>query len=53
MLPGRTGPGVCFRLFEEKEYNSFQEYTKPEIQREPLDSLLIQMIALGLPDPRK
>lgn len=28
-------------------------YTTPEIQRVPLDSLLLQMIAMGLPDARK
>ncbi|KAH3837771.1 probable ATP-dependent RNA helicase DHX34 [Dreissena polymorpha] len=50
---GRTGPGVCFRLYEEKEYEGFQEYTTPEIQRVPLDSLVLQMISMGLPDPRK
>ncbi|XP_045216497.2 probable ATP-dependent RNA helicase DHX34 [Mercenaria mercenaria] len=50
---GRTGPGVCFRLYEEREYEAFQEYTTPEIQRVPLDSLVLQMISMGLPDPRK
>ncbi|XP_060571590.1 probable ATP-dependent RNA helicase DHX34, partial [Ruditapes philippinarum] len=50
---GRTGPGVCFRLYDEKEYESYQEYTTPEIQRVPLDSLVLQMISMGLPDPRK
>ncbi|XP_006815471.1 putative ATP-dependent RNA helicase DHX34 [Saccoglossus kowalevskii] len=50
---GRTGPGVCFRLYEESEYDSFQEYTTPEIQREPLDTLILQMIAMGLPNARR
>ncbi|XP_071481519.1 probable ATP-dependent RNA helicase DHX34, partial [Diadema antillarum] len=50
---GRTGPGVCFRLYAESDYDSFQAYSTPEIQRVPLDSLLLQMVALGLKDPRQ
>jgi HrpA-like RNA helicase len=29
------------------------QYSTPEIQRVPLDSLLLQMVAMGLPDARK
>lgn len=29
------------------------QYTTPEIQKVPLDCLLLQMIAMGLPDARK
>ncbi|XP_075225444.1 putative ATP-dependent RNA helicase DHX34 [Lycorma delicatula] len=50
---GRTGPGVCYRLYSEEDYNAMSEYTTPEIQRVPLDSLLLQMIAMGLPNARK
>ncbi|UJR09789.1 hypothetical protein I4U23_014016 [Adineta vaga] len=50
---GRTGPGVCFRLYSEQDYLSFQEYSTPEIRRVPLDSLMLQMISMGLKDPRK
>ncbi|XP_033630988.1 probable ATP-dependent RNA helicase DHX34 isoform X1 [Asterias rubens] len=50
---GRTGPGVCFRLYDESDYDEFQEYSTPEIHRVPLDSLILQMMALGLNDPRK
>ena len=50
---GRTGPGVCYRLYSETEYNEMQAYSTPEIQRVPLDSLLLQMISLGIPDCRK
>ncbi|XP_068226643.1 probable ATP-dependent RNA helicase DHX34 [Palaemon carinicauda] len=49
---GRTGPGTCFRLYSEEEYNSFIQYSTPEIQRVPLDSLTLQMISMGLPDVR-
>ena len=40
---GRTGPGVCFRLYAESDYESFQSYPTPEIQRVPLDSLVLQV----------
>ncbi|GFS52184.1 probable ATP-dependent RNA helicase DHX34 [Trichonephila clavipes] len=50
---GRTGPGVCFRLFSQKEYDGLAAYTKPEIQRVPLDSLLLQLLSMGLPNARK
>ena len=52
-VTGRTGPGVCYRLFSEEEYAKMDLYSTPEIQRVPLDSLLLQMIAMGLPDARK
>ena len=50
---GRTGPGVCFRLYSQADYNSFNEFTTPEIRRVPLNSLLLQMISMGLKDVRK
>ncbi|XP_054004317.1 probable ATP-dependent RNA helicase DHX34 [Hylaeus anthracinus] len=50
---GRTGPGVCYRLYSEEEYKALEKYSTPELQRVPLDSLLLQMIAMGLPDTRK
>ncbi|XP_018025029.1 probable ATP-dependent RNA helicase DHX34 [Hyalella azteca] len=49
---GRTGPGVCFRLYSEEQYRSFDAYSTPEIQRVPLDSIVLQMISMGLPDVR-
>lgn len=50
---GRTGPGVCYRLYSETDYNELQPFSTPEIQRVPLDSLLLQMISIGIPDCRK
>ncbi|XP_058801679.1 probable ATP-dependent RNA helicase DHX34 [Phymastichus coffea] len=50
---GRTGPGTCYRLYSAEDYQAFEKYSKPELQRVPLDSTLLQMIAMGLPDPRK
>ena len=50
---GRTGPGVCFRLYSQIDYDSFPEYATPEIQRVPLESLVLQTVALGLGNARK
>ncbi|KAK2718300.1 probable ATP-dependent RNA helicase DHX34 [Artemia franciscana] len=50
---GRTGPGIAYRLYSEKEFNEFETYTKPDIQRVPLDSMILQMISMGLKDVRK
>jgi len=45
---GRTGPGVCFRLYSESDYQAFSQYTTPEIQLVPLESIILQMVALGI-----
>ena len=50
---GRTGPGVCFRMYAESDYDSFSEYSTPEIQRVPLDSLVLQITALDMGNIRK
>ncbi|XP_062516968.1 probable ATP-dependent RNA helicase DHX34 [Corticium candelabrum] len=49
---GRTGPGVCFRLYASADYDALQDYATPEIHRVPLDSLVLQMVDLELGDPR-
>lgn len=49
---GRTGPGVCYRIYSEKTYNEYREYSEAEIHRVPLESILLQMISMGLPDAR-
>uniref|UniRef100_A0A183CQ39 DNA helicase n=1 Tax=Globodera pallida TaxID=36090 RepID=A0A183CQ39_GLOPA len=35
---GRTGPGVCFRLYSEEEFTKMEDFTLPEIKRVALDS---------------
>ncbi|EDV95301.1 probable ATP-dependent RNA helicase DHX34 [Drosophila grimshawi] len=49
---GRTGPGVCFRLFTQQQFDGFEAYPTPEINRVPLDTMLLQMVSMGLPDVR-
>lgn len=41
---GRTGPGVCYRLYAESDYDAFAPYPVPEIHRVALDSLILQVI---------
>ncbi|GAB1602318.1 probable ATP-dependent RNA helicase DHX34 [Argonauta hians] len=50
---GRTGPGICYRLYSEADYEGLEQYSTPEILRLPLDSLTLLMISLGLPDCRR
>ncbi|XP_042296902.1 probable ATP-dependent RNA helicase DHX34 [Sceloporus undulatus] len=49
---GRTGPGVCYRLYAESDYDAFAPYPVPEIQRVALDALVLQMKSMELGDPR-
>ena len=38
---GRTGPGVCYRLFSEDDYYEMSEYTVPEILRGSIDDSVL------------
>lgn len=38
---GRTGPGVCIRLFSEQDFNQREEYTVPEIRKADLTDTLL------------
>ncbi|CEP10178.1 hypothetical protein [Parasitella parasitica] len=49
---GRTGPGECFRFYSENEFDHFHDFAIPEIQRETLDPLLLQIKSMGLGNPR-
>eukprot|EP00070_Physeter_catodon_P035852 XP_028342746.1 probable ATP-dependent RNA helicase DHX34 isoform X2 [Physeter catodon] len=49
---GRTGPGVCFRLYAESDYDAFAPYPVPEIRRVALDALVLQMKGMSVGDPR-
>lgn len=50
---GRTGPGICVRLYSEEDYLSRPAFTPPEIQRSNLAEVILRMISLRLGDPRK
>lgn len=43
---GRTGPGVLYRLYTNKEYEKLRPYPTPEILRSEATGTLLQIIAL-------
>ena len=45
---GRTESGICFRLYEEQDYNSRPAHTDPEIKRVGLAGVILRMKALDL-----
>lgn len=47
---GRVGPGVCFRLYSEEDYQSRPEFTTPEIRRTNLASVILKTLSLKLGD---
>ncbi|WP_243039189.1 ATP-dependent RNA helicase HrpA [Dyella sedimenti] len=60
---GRVGPGVCYRLYDEVDYDGRAAYTDPELLRSSLANVILRMLALQLgevdefpfleaPDPR-
>ncbi|KAI9783715.1 MAG: putative ATP-dependent RNA helicase DHR1 [Peltula sp. TS41687] len=48
---GRTGPGHCYRLYSSAVYErDLEERTQPEIQRTPLEGVVLQLVGLGVPN---
>ncbi|MBO7726405.1 MAG: ATP-dependent RNA helicase HrpA [Thermoguttaceae bacterium] len=45
---GRTGPGICIRLYSEADYAARDEFTTPEIRRTNLASVILRTIAYRL-----
>jgi ATP-dependent helicase HrpA len=45
---GRTGPGVCIRLYSEEDFAAREPFTQPEIQRTNLAAVILQMANLKL-----
>ncbi|MDR0327739.1 MAG: ATP-dependent RNA helicase HrpA, partial [Planctomycetaceae bacterium] len=50
---GRIGPGICIRLYSERDYQQRERYTTPEIQRTNLASVILQTMSLKLGDIEK
>ncbi|GJM18478.1 MAG: ATP-dependent helicase [Phycisphaeraceae bacterium] len=48
---GRVGPGVCYRLYAETDFDTRDEFTAPEVKRTSLASVVLQMADLGLGRP--
>lgn len=48
---GRTTHGYCYRLYSSALYaNIMEEYPLPEICKLPLESVLLQLKTIGIPD---
>ncbi|KAL7260770.1 hypothetical protein ACSBR1_006437 [Camellia fascicularis] len=47
---GREGPGKCFRLYPEIEFEKLRDSTIPEITRCNLSNVILQLKALGVDD---
>ncbi|KAJ3695365.1 hypothetical protein LUZ60_000742 [Juncus effusus] len=47
---GREGPGKCYRLYPETEFNKLIDSTVPEIKRCNLSNVVLQLKALGIDD---
>ncbi len=45
---GRIAPGVCVRLYDEKDYESRPAYTTPELLRSNLAAVILRMMAFRL-----
>jgi ATP-dependent helicase HrpA len=50
---GRTGPGVCVRLYSAEDFAGRHRFTQPEILRTNLASVILQMASLGLGRPEE
>ncbi len=47
---GRTAPGVCYRLYSRKDYETRPLYTLEEIHRTDLSEVVLRMAELGIED---
>ncbi|KAL7838138.1 hypothetical protein AOLI_G00265420 [Acnodon oligacanthus] len=47
---GREDSGSCYRLYTEEEFDNLVNMTVPEIQRCNLAGVILQLLALGVPD---
>lgn len=47
---GRTQPGTCYTLYSKKCYDTFPEYSTPDVLKSNLDAFLLGMVAADL-DP--
>lgn len=46
---GRTSAGHCYRLYSSAVYtNEFEDFSKPDIQKKPVDDLILQMKCMGI-----
>ena len=48
---GRTGPGVCYRLWEEPQTAALEPWPQPEILAADLSALVLDLARWGVADP--
>jgi ATP-dependent helicase HrpB len=48
---GRTGPGVCYRLWDEPQTGSLEPYTQSEILSADLSNFMLDLAQWGVSDP--
>ncbi|KNH05879.1 RNA editing associated helicase [Perkinsela sp. CCAP 1560/4] len=48
---GRTRGGICYRLYSKTHFEGLPAYQTPELLRQPLDSLCLAILSLGLGEP--
>jgi len=44
---GRLSPGICIRLYSEKDYEAMAQFTAPEILRSNLAEVILKLLYLG------
>ncbi|XP_064594320.1 ATP-dependent RNA helicase DHX29-like [Liolophura sinensis] len=50
---GRVREGYCFRLYSKRLFESFREFSIPELLRVPLEELCLHIMKCDLGDPQK
>lgn len=50
---GRTSPGTCIRLFDEKVYDQLEDFTQAEIKRQDLALVILKLVSLGISNPEE
>ena len=50
---GRTGPGVCMRLYGEDDFALRPQFSDPEILRSSLAGVILRMLSLKLGEPEQ
>ncbi len=50
---GRTGPGVCVRLWSERDHRARPAFEQPEIHRVDLSATVLTLYAWGVSDPAR
>lgn len=50
---GREAPGKCFRVYTESAFEGLREASIPEIQRVSVTQVMLQLLDIGVKDPKQ